>query len=149
MTRLQPWHKLPQFWELASKKWEQTNPGTEDELYLKQPRWHGSDPCMINFRMTVRPDRAISTCSPLPLPTKALAYRLPVVGGVGFWSGGCHPSPFKNKANFPFHQPCLRIGFGVVSSWTPLSVPGLLSQCCQFYLPKKPSISSRYSEVLA
>ena len=27
MTRLYPWHKLPQFWELVSRKWKQTNPG--------------------------------------------------------------------------------------------------------------------------
>ena len=26
MTRLYPQHELPQFWELASKKWEQTGP---------------------------------------------------------------------------------------------------------------------------
>ena len=27
-----------------------------------------------------------------------------------------------NKANFPFHQLCVFIGFRVLSSWTPLSV---------------------------
>ena len=30
MTRLYPGHELPQFQELASKKWEQMDPGTED-----------------------------------------------------------------------------------------------------------------------
>ena len=30
MTRLYPWHKLLQFQELASKKWKQMDPGTED-----------------------------------------------------------------------------------------------------------------------
>ena len=34
--RLEPWYKLPQFQELTTEKWEQTNPRTEDELYLKQ-----------------------------------------------------------------------------------------------------------------
>ena len=29
-TRLWPRQKLPPFWELASEKWEQTNPGTGD-----------------------------------------------------------------------------------------------------------------------
>ena len=43
MVRLYPWHKLPQFGELASKKWEQIDPGTEDELQLKQPRWCWTD----------------------------------------------------------------------------------------------------------
>ena len=43
MTRLYRGHELPQFQELATKKWEQMDPGTEDELYLKQPRWHWSD----------------------------------------------------------------------------------------------------------
>ena len=30
MTRLYPGHGLPQFQELATKKWEQMDPGTED-----------------------------------------------------------------------------------------------------------------------
>ena len=30
MTRLYPGHELPQFWELATKKWEEMGPGTED-----------------------------------------------------------------------------------------------------------------------
>ena len=30
MTRLYPGHELPQFQELAAKKWEQMDPGTED-----------------------------------------------------------------------------------------------------------------------
>ena len=32
MTRLQPWLKMPQFRELASKKWNQTDPRTEDSV---------------------------------------------------------------------------------------------------------------------
>ena len=32
MTRLQPWPKMPQFRELASKKWNQTDPRTEDSV---------------------------------------------------------------------------------------------------------------------
>ena len=43
MSRMYSWHKLPQFQELASKAWKQTDPGTEDQLYLKQSRWCRSD----------------------------------------------------------------------------------------------------------
>ena len=35
VTRLYPGHELPQFQDLGAKKWEQMDPGTEDELYLK------------------------------------------------------------------------------------------------------------------
>ena len=38
MTRLDPGQELPQFQELTAKKWEQPDPKTDDELYLKQPR---------------------------------------------------------------------------------------------------------------
>ena len=37
MTRPYPGHELPQFWELATKKWGEMDPGTEESLYLKQP----------------------------------------------------------------------------------------------------------------
>ena len=30
MTRLYPGHELPQFQEIATKKWEQMDPGTKD-----------------------------------------------------------------------------------------------------------------------
>ena len=36
MTGLYPGHELWQFQELATKKWERMDPGTEDQLYLKQ-----------------------------------------------------------------------------------------------------------------
>ena len=36
MARLCPRHKLPLLQELALKKWKQTDPGTEDQLYWKQ-----------------------------------------------------------------------------------------------------------------
>ena len=123
MTRLWPWHKLPRFWELASRKWEQTHRGTEDELYLKQSRWHWSDHRRTNFKMTVRAACAVSACSRLPPPIEALAPRQ---GCVGLWTR-VHPPPtpaagIQNKANFPFHQPGLFIGFCTADSWTPLLV---------------------------
>ena len=79
------------------------------------------------IKMTVRTDCAISACSPLLQPIKALAHWL---------SAGCQPldmsplSPLvtglQNKANFPFYQPCLSsIDFLVASSWTPLLITSL------------------------
>ena len=38
MTGLYPGHELPQFQELTTKKWEQMDPGTEDELYIKHSK---------------------------------------------------------------------------------------------------------------
>ena len=84
-------------------------------------------PPMTNLKMTVRADCAVSACSPLLLSIKALAPRLLCVcgggwGGVGLWTD-VHPPPqvggIWNKANFPFHQPGLFIGFPVASSQTP------------------------------
>ena len=34
MTRLHPGLELPQCQEVATKKWEQMDPGTKDRLYL-------------------------------------------------------------------------------------------------------------------
>ena len=68
MTRLYPWHKLPKFWELdipptpRPKKREKTDPGTEDQLYLKQSRWCWSD----HWWPISRAD-CCSVRSPLPL----------------------------------------------------------------------------------
>ena len=81
-------------------------------------------PRMTNVKMTVSADCAVSECSPLRPSIKALAHWLSVGGSrpldrspplplvAGIW----------NKANFPFHQPCLFIGFWTVSGLTPLSV---------------------------
>ena len=131
MTRLSPWHTLPQFRELTSEKWEQTSPGAEDWMYLEQSRWCWSDNCMIDFKMTDRVDCAISVCSlfcplihPWNFPLKATTHWW----SVESWSLATGPpSPqvavLWNKAIFPFHKLCLlSIGFGAVSSQTPLLV---------------------------
>ena len=51
MIRLSPEHELPQFRELAPKKWEQMYLGTEDKLYLKQ-QMILFRPLMTNLKMT-------------------------------------------------------------------------------------------------
>ena len=86
-------------------------------------------PLMTNFKMT----------SELPVlflhgaPPSAYKSSCPLIvgvagaGGGGSWPSDRHP-PFppvagiQNKANFPFHQPGLFIGFWAASSRTPLSV---------------------------
>ena len=133
MTRLYPWHKLPQFRELASRKSEQTDPGTEE-----QSRWCWSAHHMTKFKMTVRADCAVCACSPLPLSKEALVPWWSV-GGVGLQTGVQHPqrptpavAGIQNKANFPVHQPCLFIGSWVASSWTPLLVTTIANKWSHF-----------------
>ena len=78
-------------------------------------------PPMTNFKMTVG---AVSSGSPLPPSIKALASSRQW-GGVSLWTGVAPCTPIagsQNKANFPFHQPCLFIGFWAAKSWTPLLV---------------------------
>ena len=55
-------------------------------------------PPMTNFKATVRADCAVSVCSPLPLPLKALAHWLSGVGGVELWTGVC-PQPSQLPAS--------------------------------------------------
>ena len=81
MTRLYPGHTPPQVQELASKKCEQVNPGTEDELYLTKMTL--VRPLMTNLKVTVRADCAVSACSRLLLSIKALAPLAASAGGVG------------------------------------------------------------------
>ena len=68
---------------------------------------------MINFKMSVRADHAVSTCSPNRLSTKALAHWLWRQGELAFRQDRSpHASPvvsIQSKANFPFHQPGLFI----------------------------------------
>ena len=72
-------------------------------------------PPMTSFKMTVRADCAVSACSPFPL-----AHWLSV-GRVNLWTGPALLYPvasIHSKASFPFHQPCLFIGFWWVGSRT-------------------------------
>ena len=102
-------------------------------------------PPMINFKIMVRADCVVPACSPLPSPTEALAHRLSMGqrGEVSLWTGVHAPlvSSVQNRANFPFPQPCLFIGFWAGISWTPFSVtksyhPPLAPQIFVFLLHK-------------
>ena len=80
---------------------------------------------MTNLRMTVRADCAVSACStpPTSLYKSSCPTGCQCGVGVSLWTGVHHPPPtvagIWNKANFPFHQPGLFIGFWAASSWTP------------------------------
>lgn len=54
--------------------------------------------------------------------------------------GRSAPAPsvagIQNKANFPFHQPCLFIGFQEASIWSPLSITVLQSILAQTYFTR-------------
>ena len=86
---------------------------------------------MTNFKMTLRADCASSTCSPLPPPGIALAHSLSG-GELTFRQESTFPIPNplksppsvaspRNKTNFPFHQPCLCIGFRAENIWVAVS----------------------------
>ena len=77
-------------------------------------------PLTANVKMTVRTQCAVSSCS--PLLNLWSSPPLPVCGGVDFGEMSALPlsvAGIWNKANFPFHQPGLLIGFGTASSRTP------------------------------
>ena len=78
---------------------------------------------MTNFKMTVRADCAVSACR----PSLCLQKLLPTDCQRGSWPlDRSPPSPMvaglQSKANFPFHQLCLFIGFRTTSSQIPLSI---------------------------
>ena len=97
---------------------------------------------MTNFKMTIRVDCAVSACNPLPLLIKKKEKKTTLVhwlsvSGIGLWMRVCPsrresdlpiwPSYSEvanlwNKANFPFHQLCLFIGFRSVRNQIPLLV---------------------------
>ena len=86
-------------------------------------------PPTTNLKMTVRADCAVSACSPLTVCKSSCP--LIVTGGgvgvaVGLWTSDHLPPSIQNKANFPFHQPYLFIGFWEESNQTPLLVAVLL-----------------------
>ena len=75
-------------------------------------------PPTTNLKMTVRADFTVYSCSPFPQLIKALPYWLSVRGN---WPLDSHHPPVAyiwSKANFPFHQSGLFIGFWAVSSQT-------------------------------
>ena len=81
---------LTQLKELISRKWEQTNPGTEDSLCLKQSIWHWSDHCMTNCKMIIRASCGVLHIA-LSLHQHTTEIPLKVLTpdqqrGVGFWT---------------------------------------------------------------
>ena len=80
-------------------------------------------PPMAILKMSIRTDCAISACSPLPLPIKALAHWL-LVGELAFRLESTLPlvAGIWNRAKFHFHQRGLFTGFWTASSRTSLSV---------------------------
>ena len=111
---------------------------------LKTIKKKKSRPLITNFKMTVRADCAVSACSPLPPSINVLAHWLSVGGSQPLDRGPPSPSvaSIHNKANFPFHQPCLFIGFWAVSSRTPLLVTqGVLER--KWPTPEEEPVSGR------
>ena len=79
-------------------------------------------PLMTNFKMTIRADWAVSTCSPLFVSIKHLSPDCQL-GEVGLWTGIHPPHQLPaSKIKKNFHKPCLFNGSWTVSSQTSLSV---------------------------
>ena len=77
-----------------------------------QSRWQWSNHHMTNVKMTGRAYCTVSVWSHLPLYIKSLAHWLSVLGSRPWMGRGWNPpldvvAGIQNKANFPFHQPCL------------------------------------------
>ena len=124
ITRMELWHKPPQFLELASKKWKRSDPGTEDRTENKQDDKTTDD----QFENDQQSSLWRCCTEPPPQAKKAL---LPACQRVESAFGQTSALPLSrhiwNKANFPFHQSGLFIPFWVASSQTPhLSVTKLL-----------------------
>ena len=77
-------------------------------------------PPITSYKMTGRADSAVSAFSSLPLPVRADVHGLWVGGKLAFGQKSAPLPPLvacvQNKANFPFYQACLFIGFSVTSS---------------------------------
>ena len=109
-----PWHRLPQFWELASRNgnnqrwnWRLTVPKT---IKITQVR-----PQMTSLKMTVWADCAVYARSPHPRSIKALAH-LAVTVGRSQPSDRCPPS-----SSSPWTS-------GYITSCPPVSLPYLPSE---------------------
>ena len=79
-------------------------------------------PVMTKLKMTLGGDCALSACTPTPTSVYRSSHSMLVIGwgGVSLWTEVCHLPPTScciwNKANFPFHQSGLFIGFWVMNS---------------------------------
>ena len=128
------WKKLTTWWPdcshdincHSSKNCHQGN-GTNRSCNWRlttQTSWIWLGHHMTNFQEIIRADCTISACRPLPLSIKALAHWLSVQE-VSLLLSICPPpapllvASIQSKANFPFHQSHLSVGFWEVSGWTP------------------------------
>ena len=122
MTRLYPWHKLlypAQFQELASRKWEPTNPGTEDWL-LKTINTMLIKPPHDEFQDDWQSWLFCSSCSSLHLPTPLkFPFKSPcplvnswelVLGDESTFSPSCQ-APDKASFLFNQHLPLKKLAF--------------------------------------
>ena len=116
----------------ASRNWRLTVPNTVKTMLVRPP--------MTNLKMTVRADCAILHVTPSPRSVyKSSHPACQCLRGFGHWTDVVTlPLPVAgiwNKANLPFHQPGLFIGFWAASKRTlPLLVtpasaaPGLVTR---------------------
>jgi len=125
MTRLYPWHKLPQFWELVSRKWEQTNPGTEDSVQFSSVAQSCPTLCDLMDCSTPR--------LPCPSTTPGIYtnscplsqwYHLTISSSVIPFSS--HIRVFSNESAL-----CISIGVSASASVLPLNIQdGLVGSPC-------------------
>ena len=115
MTSLDPWHRRPPVWQLASRDRNKLT------LELKiDCTWNK----MTDLKTTYGADRAVSAWSPLSQPKKSLTPLLFSCGELAFGQMSPVSTPHQaasiwNEANFPFHQPGLFVGFWAAGSWSP------------------------------
>ena len=64
--------------------WEQTDPGAEEWLYLKQSEWHLSDHHTTNFKIMVRADYTVFARAPFPVYKSSCPL-------IGQWRQGSRP----------------------------------------------------------
>ena len=129
-----------------SKNWPQRNRTKlrlELKTVLETMKMRLIRPPHDNFKMTIRVDGAVSACNPLPLLIKKRkkkknnSFPLTVSfrdwpwmrvcparreSDLPIWPSYSEVANLWNKANFPFHQLCLFIGFRSVSNQIPLLV---------------------------
>ena len=137
------WSHIPGAWAgLGSKAGLSWDWGYWERCEQVSPPWTCSAGCPLHgttisrSRQTLWAGRALKT----QLVSMSPAGKVPASGLLPYslpTSRGQHPQPtvasICNKANFPFRQSCLFIGFWVASSRTPLSVTMLLVSS-KFYL---------------
>ena len=94
-------------------------------------------PPVTNFKTTVRADCTVFCMKPPPS-----VYKSPCPPTVSWESQPLNRQQYlltlgaslQNKANFPFHQPCLLTSFWDASSWTPTLDNSYTAVLCSYYM---------------